>query len=347
MFRPSSGSPPVHMILIDGTESTGTDSIEPSDWHENAPSLCRLSSGTDSKLNLESTSRFFTSVPELDNNTIVLDFQNKFIDRILSVSLQYENVLYCISNEAREPERAWNHYWAGFIGEIATRAGRSIELTDMYWQPDLLGEKHKRVYGRPDLFSFSEVSQNSACNRDENWENLAGFRGHIEGKADWPLNSVKIYGSVQKRHTGMMGSEQDAIEKFFRNLLGGCASSRFHRPPSGLGLGDLAKQCIISARLIENETRFWDMVPCGDLLVNRGENAAYLAADPGKAYVLFMPYEGASVGLDLGAHSSRYRIRWLDIHRRSWQAEGEARGGAVAEIVKPGTGNWIGLITAV
>ena len=61
----------------------------------------------------------------------------------------------------------------------------------------------------------------------------------FEGKANWPLNSVKICGSVQKRSTGMMGSEQDAVEKFFRNLLGGCASSRFHRPPAGLGLGDL------------------------------------------------------------------------------------------------------------
>ena len=51
------------------------------------------------KLNLESTSRFFAIVPELDNNKVVLDFQNRFIDRILSVSLQYAQrcIRHCLS----------------------------------------------------------------------------------------------------------------------------------------------------------------------------------------------------------------------------------------------------------
>ncbi len=225
------------------------------------PKESLLAEKAETKIKLESTSRFFYTVPGLDDNRIVLSCQNAFVEKILSCSLLYENVLYCISNEAREPEIAWNHYWARFTRDTAEKAGCTIELTDMYWQPDLLGEKHIRVYGNQELFSFSEVSQNSACNGDENWENPRRLREHLATVVTWPMNSVKLYGSVQKRDSDMMGSVQDAVEKFFRNVLGGGASSRFHRPPSGLGLGDPAKQRIMSARLIEDEVRFWDLRP--------------------------------------------------------------------------------------
>lgn len=41
---------------------------------------------------------FFYSVPKLNNNTVILKYQQAFVGKILSISLEYDNVLYCIDN---------------------------------------------------------------------------------------------------------------------------------------------------------------------------------------------------------------------------------------------------------
>ena len=70
---------------------------------------------------------FFFSVPKLKNDPIVLRFQQKFVDKILSHSLRYGHVLYCITNEIHpnySPE--WGWYWAGYIrNKAATGISRS------------------------------------------------------------------------------------------------------------------------------------------------------------------------------------------------------------------------------
>ena len=47
---------------------------------------------------------FFYSVPELKNNELLLRYQHAHVDRILAVSLQYPNVLYCMNNETSGAE---------------------------------------------------------------------------------------------------------------------------------------------------------------------------------------------------------------------------------------------------
>ena len=41
-----------------------------------------------------------------------------------------------------------------------------------------------------------------------------------------PINNIKIYGA----DGGRFGSTQDGLERFWRNIFGGFASARFHRP---------------------------------------------------------------------------------------------------------------------
>ncbi|MCK4750514.1 MAG: hypothetical protein KAT15_25830, partial [Bacteroidales bacterium] len=42
---------------------------------------------------------FFWSVPSHHNNMPLLDYQQRFVDKLLSHSLEFDNVLYCIDNE--------------------------------------------------------------------------------------------------------------------------------------------------------------------------------------------------------------------------------------------------------
>ncbi|GAG35802.1 unnamed protein product, partial [marine sediment metagenome] len=42
---------------------------------------------------------FFFTVPSLNNDRKVLAYQQRFVDRILSLTLAYDHVLYCVTNE--------------------------------------------------------------------------------------------------------------------------------------------------------------------------------------------------------------------------------------------------------
>ena len=49
---------------------------------------------------------FFYTVPQLQNNQVVLPWQQAFIDKILSISFSFDHVLYCIDNET-SGDPAW------------------------------------------------------------------------------------------------------------------------------------------------------------------------------------------------------------------------------------------------
>ena len=72
-----------------------------------------------------------------------------------------------------------------------------------------------------------------------------------------PLNHVKIYGA----DSGTYGTDRDAVERFWRSLLGGAASIRFHRPPSGIGLNELARANLRSARMLLAEYDLFHATP--------------------------------------------------------------------------------------
>jgi hypothetical protein len=50
--------------------------------------------------------------------------------QLLSISLEFPNVLYCMNNEIGEPPE-WGRYWARYIRAKAAQAGKKVYLTDM------------------------------------------------------------------------------------------------------------------------------------------------------------------------------------------------------------------------
>ena len=170
-------------------------------------------------------SAFFHTVPALENNEVVIAFQQRHMDKLLSISLNYDHVLYCMDNETNEsPEWPW--YWARYLHTMA--AGKPIQLTEMWDAHDVMNAQHRATFDHPDLFSFVDISQNNHSSAPEHWHKPQEVRqwimesGHIR-----PINNVKIYGA----NSGRYGSTRDAQERFWRNIFGGLASSRFHRPP--------------------------------------------------------------------------------------------------------------------
>ena len=285
---------------------------------------------------------FFFTVPKLNHDSVVLAYQRKFVDKMLSYTLRYGHVLYCMTNEIHprySPQ--WGWYWATYIKDRAAAAGTEVETSEMYWQPDLKREWHRASLDHPEIYSYFEASQNSAVyNGQENWDNLRFVYDYLTTQLR-PINHTKMYGADTCSWEG--ATDRHATESFWRNIVGGSASSRFHRPPYGLGLSRKAQAHIRSMRMLTGSMDIFACEPHNDLLSNRKPNAAYATASPGREYAVYVP-NGGSVDLDLSTAQGPLKARWLDISQSQWTKEEVLKGGRTVTLRAPGTGHWAVLI---
>ncbi|NMC39557.1 MAG: hypothetical protein GYA43_00065, partial [Bacteroidales bacterium] len=208
--------------------------------------------------------------------------------------------------------------------------GKDIWITQMWDDWDVKSPIHKRTIDHPERYGFIDISQNSQLTGYTNWENAQYVFNYIKDNPR-PVNSTKIYGSDSGSWLSRGINTQHAIQTFFRNVIGGFASSRFHRPPSGLGLSRESINCIKTVRKAESLVKMWDIVPRMDLLKTMEKNQAYLAAREGKAYVIYFtgPFK---CSLDLIGYNKSFKARWINIETGEWNRTEKIKGGAVVEL---------------
>jgi hypothetical protein len=275
---------------------------------------------------------FFFTVPELENNEILLNYQNAFINKILSVSLKYDNVLYCIDNETSGAEE-WAIYWEKFIRDNAR--GKDIYITQMWDSWDVKSDEHKQTLDYPERYQYIDISQNSHVTGRTNWDNAQYVFGYIEDNPR-PVNSTKIYGSDLFERWLPRGITTDhAIQTFFRNILGGFASSRFHRPTAGLGMSQLAINSIQTIRKIEEYVKMWEISPRMDLLSSPDDNLAYLSVSKGEKYVIYFTGPGI-VQLDLKGYNEEFVVHRITIEDAEWGPTDTISGGGMTELKAEG-----------
>ncbi|NLV41030.1 MAG: hypothetical protein GXY15_07355 [Candidatus Hydrogenedentes bacterium] len=277
---------------------------------------------------------FFFTTPNQRNNTAVLKYQQRFVEKMLEHTLRRGNVLYCMDNET-SGEEEWGRYWAEFIKARAAKKGRTVFVTEMWDNWKLTDDVHRRTFDHPERYDFVDVSQNNHISGEKHWDNFLFAREYLSGHPR-PMNTIKTYGADGNKfgHT-----DQDGIERFWHHVLAGAAAARFHRPDSGLGLNDKAVACLRAVRKLESKIPLWSVHAANGLLSDREQNAAYLAADPGKAYALYFP-AGGKVTLDLSTAAGQMSAHWIDIATGEWGPVQPLEGGAKREITAPGPGNW-------
>jgi len=280
---------------------------------------------------------FFFATPAQENNAVVFRYQQRFVDKMLSYTLRHGHVLYCMDNET-SGEEAWGAFWAAHIGKRAAEAGVQVCLTEMWDAWDLKSEQHRRTFDHPERYDFCDVSQNNQKKGQEHWDNFQWVRSHIARKPR-PLNTVKTYGA----DGGRFGNNRDGLERFWRHVIGGAASARFHRPDSGLGLSAAAVGSLKAVRKLETLVKLWELEPANELLKDRKDNEAYLAARPGQAYALYFT-DGGSVRLDLSKAPGRYDLRWIDIASGDWGKSETLNGGKAVIVAAPAKGHWAAAI---
>jgi len=290
---------------------------------------------------------FFESVPALAHNPALLAIQQQFVDQLLSLSLPYDHILYCIDNETNA-HYAWGEYWAAYIHRAAGRAGKRILVTEMWdsWDPsegevegavmqspDLGGwfaehtnpdlhqvSNFRYSLGRPDLYAFLDVSNNNAQRGQTHYDVGMWVRDQVMGSDMLrPINNIKVYGGDLDQVWA--GSREDGRDRFWRNIFAGHASTRFHRPPAGMGFDPEAQMHLRSARSLTDSVYLFTMAPANDLLSDREADEAYCLAQPDhREALLFFP-AGGDVKLDL--KSGTYSMQGIDVETAVWQPTAE------------------------
>lgn len=285
---------------------------------------------------VETENSFFWSVPAERNQRTVLKYQRRFVDTLLSHALRYDHVLWCMDNETSvTPE--WGWYWAEYVGKAARRAGRRAHRTEM-WDPwELDDPMHDATFDHPEVYSFVEISQNNHQTGRAHYQNALRRRRALADEPR-PLNNVKIYGA----DGGRFGTTRDAIERFWRNIFVGCASARFHRPDSGIGLSQTAQQMIRAAREVTARVDVFRCEPRPDLVSCPEDGEAYCLAASGQQYAVYLPAAG-SAELDLGDAQQQVGLRWYEIDAGRWGPV-HATSGPRVRLEAPGRGQWVALV---
>ena len=299
---------------------------------------------------------FFHSIKGMQRYDAKLDlirtYQEAFVANMLSYSLDYGHVLYCMDNETSTPA-AWGQYWIDFIKAKAAEKGVTVCTTDMFDDAFRAEEAEHTplIFENADHYMFADISQVNSRNYDEtHWERLQWLLQQVN-RHPRPSNHTKIYGSGY--YAFGTGGPEDGVERFWRNILGGSASARFHRPDSGNGLNDFARASIKAARILEGLIKFWDITPQMDLLSDRESNEAYLAAKPGEQYALYFT-NGGSVELDLSGTTGAFDVTWISVSMGVCVQTAAAlgyrlmektiEGGGVVPISAPYKGGWVAAI---
>jgi hypothetical protein len=257
------------------------------------------------------------------NNREILRHQERFIQQLTSITLDYPHVLYNINNESWAGFE-WEDHWARFLHRRAEEKGKTIHVTTMHMRPWVTV---RRVLTLPELYSFVEISQN---NQDSmggrgpaHWENIMTWRAKLATRP-MPMNNEKIYG-VGEGANYSAGDAREAVRRFWRNLFAGCASMRFHRPADdrwGIGLSPSAQVQLKAMRMLLEELDIFSCVPHNDLLTPLDiSGEAYCLADLGRQYAIYFPDGRHAIELDPWVFADSVTLRWLDIERGQWSDE--------------------------
>lgn len=277
---------------------------------------------------------FFRSIPAHLNQAQVLAAQQRFVNKILSYTLHFDHILYCIDNETSVPS-AWGTFWSRYIRMAAREQDKTVYITEM-WDPwELSHPMHDETLFEPEVYDFMDISQNNHNSGDKHWNQGIHYleRMHKLGLAR-PVNTIKTYGG-----SGRFGSSQDGVDRLWRSALMGVAAVRLHRPPSGNGLNALAQVNIQSLRMLADTLSIQHCLPNLSLLQDRSEGEAYCSTSH-EAIVIYFP-KGGEVSLRLEEVS---KLQWLNISESIWMP-GQINKTPILQISTPTpSGQWTAVL---
>ena len=276
---------------------------------------------------------FFYNTIEGKVDSTLLKYQKKFVDKLLSISLNYGNVLYVVDHDTRAPVD-WAWYWANYIQQQSRSVGKEILITEMWDSWNIKDEMHVHTYGHPALFAYIDISQNNWQERTTHYNNILWLKGILEKYGGGrPITNMKVY---QRRSGGRPSEPLVGLDRWWQNIFAGCAATRFHRPEDGTGLNKMSQNAIRSARNLINEFNIFECKPHPELLSlgNRGD--AYCLAKPGSLYAVYFSM-GGMINLRIENPDVSMDLRWFNPITGEFLKTVSIESKVAVELISPDT----------
>ncbi|MFP4521858.1 MAG: hypothetical protein ACLFQK_06900 [Fibrobacterota bacterium] len=229
-----------------------------------------------------------------------------------------------------------------FIQKKASEKEVEVYTTDMFdafFRPHHCGHCTLAIQN-PEKYMFLDISQiNSRYFGEEHWDTLMMIKEMVAPYKTRPLNCTKVYGGGESSWGS--GKLEDGVERFCRDIIGGCASARFHRPKAGNGLNEKAKGAIRAFRKLETVFSVWEVKPDNSILTGREKNEAYCSVLPGKYYAVYFPAGGA---VDLKKGKGEYSVKWISIKSGKWGPEEKSGPGESLSLNTPDEYGWLAVV---
>lgn len=299
---------------------------------------------------------FFRSVPALDDLKPLRSLQKKFLDRVLEVTLPFDNILYAVGNET-DVDIHWIDYWARHIRKIASASGREVSLTDLCASAYEGSSAASRILEATNTAERREAAEKvfSALKNQRLYQYIDISTYNLEsGKAQYstalrlreilrdqgtakPIHCIKIYGA-DAPHGGsasaLGGSQQDALQRLWRNFFAGLAGLVFHRPPEGIGLSSTARVHLRAMRRLSEELSLYISEPRPDLIKTVDDSEVYCFGNPAASLAICI-IGGGAAELDCESMDCSARLRRFDILRGDWVKDTPVMARGVIRLQAP------------
>lgn len=259
--------------------------------------------------------------------------QRSYVTKLVETVVPFPNVLLCMDNETSTDPK-WGRYWMEFIRREAERRKSTLIVTDMFddaWAPSE-SQAIAQAIEKDDLYDFLEVSQINSRNFGVHHGEAIRWLRRATEERPRPLNMTKVYSDGNTWYGS--GTPREGVDRFWRALLGGIAAIRFHRPPGGLGNNLAARACIRSARRAIESVHPWEMQPRQELLIDTQPNQAYLMANGGNKYLLYIT-DQLGIQIDLREAGATFLLTWFDCASGDRYEGGVVNGGDTVSIEPP------------
>jgi len=185
---------------------------------------------------------FFHCVPTMNDEKTIYALQERYMRRFLSVTLQYDHVIYQVDNESTFHWKV-DEWWIQFLAEEAAKHGRKLGEdvyigAQRYWY-DLRHREYDHLIERDDLYAY--ISPANVATGPGDYVRLQELRHRLLKKGKRPLNFQKLYpmwGIWPQKYLSAndveaepwwgphRGNQRRRLWKF---IFGGASGARYHR----------------------------------------------------------------------------------------------------------------------
>ncbi|NQU42627.1 hypothetical protein HQ520_05035 [bacterium] len=270
---------------------------------------------------------FFLSVAQ--GNEIVLQHQRRFVNSLLSHSLPYPHILYCIDSQpTQQPE--WGAFWAEYIRSRGQAEHFGVCVSDFLDLSDPERLLRETQHG----FDFIEASTLGNHPLRRHLRGGLELSERVRVDRPQPINYSSIRGP---------GEGDEMVRRFWSALFAKAAAVCIADAPRDPG-HQIGMRHIRSVRMLEQEMDFFDTTPHPELLSSGTEAETACLANPHReAVVLFLePGEVVFNAADMpGTHLT---LRWLNLSESRWLASRQTPKENRLRLIAPISGSQIALI---